>query len=180
MLEARQIEKYYGKLHVLKGDGYEHQPGRSSHRWVFQGGKKHPAAYPGHTRQADSGQVELNGQRTDKLSGKTLAKFRNRHIGFIFQFHHLLPEFDALENVCIPGWIAGQINGKPKKGEELLALLGLEKRMHHKPGELSGGSNNGLPWPGRWSISRISSWPMSQQETWILPTHAICTTCSSG
>ena len=91
MLEARQIEKYYGKLHVLKGVDMSINRGDRLHRWVFRGGKSTPLHILGTPDRPDSGQVELNGQRTDKLSGKTLAKFRNRHIGFIFQFHHLLP-----------------------------------------------------------------------------------------
>jgi lipoprotein-releasing system ATP-binding protein len=75
-----------------------------------------------------------------KLNGKKLAAFRNKHIGFVFQFHHLLPEFTAIENICVPGWIAGR---KRKEVEEkalsLLELLGLANRGEHKPGELSGG-----------------------------------------
>lgn len=141
MLEARQIEKYYGKLHVLKGVDMSINRGEIVSIVGSSGaGKSTLLHILGTLDRPDSGQVELNGQRTDKLSGKTLAKFRNRHIGFIFQFHHLLPEFDALENVCIPGWIAGANKRETeKRGEELLALLGLEKRIHHKPGELSGG-----------------------------------------
>jgi lipoprotein-releasing system ATP-binding protein len=89
---------------------------------------------------ADSGTISINGQSVEKLKGKELAAFRNKHIGFVFQFHHLLPEFSALENVCIPGWIAGR---KRKEVEEhaaaLLEKLGLENRKEHKPQELSGG-----------------------------------------
>jgi len=90
--------------------------------------------------EADAGEVTLNGIQIHTLKGKALANFRNKHIGFVFQFHHLLPEFTALENVCIPGWL-----GKRKKKEveerakELLQLLGLTDRMENKPSELSGG-----------------------------------------
>ncbi len=78
--------------------------------------------------------------QVDKLKGRKLAAFRNTHIGFVFQFHHLLPEFTALENVCIPGWIAGKSRGEVStRAAELLQLLGLEGRAEHKPNELSGG-----------------------------------------
>lgn len=88
----------------------------------------------------DKGQVTLNNVRTDKLSGNALAKFRNRHIGFIFQFHHLLPEFTALENVCIPGWIAGSKRKQvEERARELLLHWDWVKRVTNKPGELSGG-----------------------------------------
>lgn len=89
---------------------------------------------------ADQGEIYLNDQRIDTLRNKALAKFRNTHIGFVFQFHHLLPEFNALENVCIPGWIAGK-NKKEvsKRAAELLESLNLGGRMDNKPQELSGG-----------------------------------------
>ncbi len=88
----------------------------------------------------DSGEVFLNDVNVQQLNRKALAKFRNEHIGFVFQFHHLLPEFTALENVCIPGWL-GQRSKKmvQKKAEELLELMGLKDRMNHKPSSLSGG-----------------------------------------
>lgn len=88
----------------------------------------------------DGGVVTINGIRTDQLAGNQLARFRNRHIGFVFQFHQLLPEFNALENVCIPGYIARR-PGKEveEKARELLDFLGLSERLDHKPGELSGG-----------------------------------------
>ena len=84
--------------------------------------------------------VEINGKEITKLSEKQLANFRNTHIGFIFQFHQLLPEFTALENVCIPGYIAGANQSEiATRARELLIFLGLESRIHHKPAELSGG-----------------------------------------
>ena len=90
--------------------------------------------------KADQGTVELNGANVTQLSGNALAHFRNRHIGFVFQFHHLLPEFTAIENVCIPGWIADAKKANVRKrAEELLQLLGLQHRLQHKPGALSGG-----------------------------------------
>ena len=89
---------------------------------------------------ADAGQIILNNERVDKLSGKKLAAFRNRQIGFVFQFHHLLPEFTALENVCIPGWIAGGKKAAVEaRAEQLLKTLGLINRLENKPQQLSGG-----------------------------------------
>ena len=89
---------------------------------------------------ADSGTVVMNNTAIDTLKGQKLAAFRNRHIGFVFQFHHLLPEFTALENVCIPGWLAGR---KKKEVETaalgLLNMLGLSHRVENKPNQLSGG-----------------------------------------
>ena len=88
----------------------------------------------------DQGGVEMNGTDLLLLKGKKLAAFRNRHIGFVFQFHHLLPEFSALENVCIPGWLAGRKKGEVREeANRLLDKLGLLSRQDHKPSQLSGG-----------------------------------------
>lgn len=90
--------------------------------------------------RADTGTVEINHTTIGGLNGKKLSQFRNRNIGFVFQFHHLLPEFTALENVCIPAFIAKTPKDEAeKKAAELLGFLGLQERMHHKPNELSGG-----------------------------------------
>ncbi|HKB45101.1 MAG TPA: ABC transporter ATP-binding protein, partial [Chitinophagaceae bacterium] len=90
--------------------------------------------------KADMGEIRMNGSIMNLLQGKKLAAFRNKHIGFVFQFHHLLPEFTALENVCIPGWLAGRKkNDVKEKAEELLKMLGLSQRMENKPNEMSGG-----------------------------------------
>jgi lipoprotein-releasing system ATP-binding protein len=90
--------------------------------------------------RANAGEIWINNERIDTLNEKELAKFRNKHIGFVFQFHHLLPEFTALENVCIPGWIAGTPkNDLEARALELLKILGLQDRASHKPSELSGG-----------------------------------------
>ena len=88
----------------------------------------------------DAGFVSIAGENVTRLAGKKLARFRNSHIGFVFQFHHLLPEFTALENVCMPGYISGQGDKAVKdRANELLDLLGLTERAEHKPGQLSGG-----------------------------------------
>jgi len=89
---------------------------------------------------ADSGEILLNNERVDTLKGKKLAGFRNRHMGFVFQFHHLLPEFTALENVCIPAWLAGKKRKETEtRAKELLEILGLKDRFENKPNALSGG-----------------------------------------
>jgi lipoprotein-releasing system ATP-binding protein len=88
----------------------------------------------------DRGEVFLNNETISHLQGNRLAGFRNRHIGFVFQFHHLLPEFSALENVCIPGWLTSRSKNEVKqRAEELLKILGLSRRLENKPNQLSGG-----------------------------------------
>ncbi len=141
MLTAKNIEKFYGKLHVLKGVDISIGKGEIVSIVGSSGaGKSTLLHILGTLDSADNGQVILNNQRIDKLSGKALAKFRNTHIGFIFQFHHLLPEFTALENVCIPGWIAGAKKKETQdKATELLKSLGLGERLQNKPHQLSGG-----------------------------------------
>lgn len=141
MLTATHIEKYYGNLHVLKGVDISIGKGEIVSIVGSSGaGKSTLLHILGTLDNADKGEVVLNNQRVDKLSGKALAKFRNTHIGFIFQFHHLLPEFTALENVCIPGWIAGaRKKDTQEKAAELLKSLGLAERLQNKPHQLSGG-----------------------------------------
>jgi lipoprotein-releasing system ATP-binding protein len=141
MLTATGIEKFYGKLHVLKGVDISIEKGEIVSIVGSSGaGKSTLLHILGTLDSPDKGQVVLNGQRIDKLNGKALAKFRNTHIGFIFQFHHLLPEFTALENVCIPGWIAGKKKKETQeKAAELLKTLGLGERLQNKPHQLSGG-----------------------------------------
>src|SRR3954470_12567705 len=108
MLKARDLYKMYGSMSVLKGVDVDIQQGEIVSIVGSSGaGKSTFLHILGTLDKPDKGQVMLNNERTDKLSGKGLAKFRNKNIGFIFQFHHLLPEFTAVENVCIPGWIAG-------------------------------------------------------------------------
>ena len=141
MLTATNIEKFYGKLHVLKGVDISIGKGEIVSIVGSSGaGKSTLLHILGTLDNPDKGQLILNNQRVDKLKGKTLAKFRNTHIGFIFQFHHLLPEFTALENVCIPGWIAGaKKKDTQEKAAELLKTLGLAERLQNKPHQLSGG-----------------------------------------
>ena len=141
MLEATGIYKSYGKLPVLKGVDIEIKKGEIVCIAGSSGaGKSTLLHILGTLDKADKGKLMIDGQDAGALKGKKLAAFRNHHIGFVFQFHHLLPEFSAIENICIPAWIAGK-KGKAveQRAEELLDLLNLSGRSDHKPGELSGG-----------------------------------------
>lgn len=141
MLSANGIIKKYGVLPVLKGVDIAISKGEIVSIVGSSGaGKSTLLHILGTLDSADKGSIFLHGQAIEKLKGKKLAAFRNKHIGFVFQFHHLLPEFSALENICIPGWIAGR--GKKEvtnKALSLLQILGLESRATHKPQALSGG-----------------------------------------
>ena len=141
MLIAKNIHKRYGQLHVLKGVSLSvNQKEIVSIVGSSGAGKSTLLHILGTLDEADSGEIFLNNQPLHLLKGRKLAAFRNKHIGFVFQFHHLLPEFTALENVCIPGWIAGR---KKKEVETqatgLLNILGLADRLENKPQALSGG-----------------------------------------
>jgi lipoprotein-releasing system ATP-binding protein len=141
MLTCKQITKRYGSLEVLKGVDLQISKGEIVSLVGSSGaGKSTLLHILGTLDEADGGQVWLNNVEVGQLKGDGLAAFRNKHIGFVFQFHHLLPEFTALENVCIPGWLGAK---KKKEVEaraiELLKMLGLSDRMHNKPSELSGG-----------------------------------------
>jgi lipoprotein-releasing system ATP-binding protein len=141
MLFSKDITKKYGNLNVLRGVSLKVQRGEIVSLVGSSGaGKSTLLHILGTLDRPDSGEVFLNDVNVQQLNRKALAKFRNEHIGFVFQFHHLLPEFTALENVCIPGWL-GQRSKKmvQKKAEELLELMGLKDRMNHKPSSLSGG-----------------------------------------
>lgn len=141
MLKATNIHKRYGDLEVVKGIDLEVQAGEVVSIVGSSGaGKSTLLHILGTLDAADQGEVWINGQAVHQLSGKALAQFRNTQIGFIFQFHHLLPEFTALENVCIPAWIAGTKQAAAqKKALELLDMLGLANRAENKPQQLSGG-----------------------------------------
>ncbi len=142
MLKASDITKNYSELKVLKGVDIEVGKGEIVSIVGSSGaGKSTLLHILGTLDKPDSGEVVINDERVFRFQGARLAAFRNHHIGFVFQFHHLLPEFTALENVCIPGWISG---GKSKKevreyAFSLLEQMGLTNRIDHKPGKLSGG-----------------------------------------
>ncbi len=141
MLSCKQITKRYGSLEVLKGVDLQIEKGEIVSLVGSSGaGKSTLLHILGTLDEPDAGEVLLNGTRVNNLRGKELAGFRNKHIGFVFQFHHLLPEFTALENVCIPGWLGNRKKKEvEERAKELLKLLGLENRMENRPSELSGG-----------------------------------------
>jgi lipoprotein-releasing system ATP-binding protein len=141
MLKAKNIHKAYGQLDILKGVDLEVEKGEIVTIVGASGaGKSTLLNILGTLDRADQGQLYIGNIKVSELSNKNLSAFRNRRIGFIFQFHHLLGEFDAIENVCIPAFIAGVSKGEAeKKATELLERLGLGDRLNHKPNELSGG-----------------------------------------
>lgn len=141
MLTVKGVHKYYGELHVLKGVDVTIQPGEIVSIVGPSGaGKSTLLHIMGTLDQADQGTVVVEGQDLSRLNGNQLAAFRNSKIGFIFQFHNLLPEFTSEENIIIPGMISGRGEREIKKrAGELAALLGIQDRLQHKPSELSGG-----------------------------------------
>jgi lipoprotein-releasing system ATP-binding protein len=141
VLEARNIHKSFGRLHILKGIDLSVAQGEIVSIVGKSGsGKSTLLHILGTLDRADQGEIRIRQTDVQRLPARQLAAFRNRHIGFVFQFHHLLPEFTALENVCLPGFIqkkpAAQVR---QRATELLEYLGLSQRLHHKPTELSGG-----------------------------------------
>lgn len=144
MIQAKNIHKYYNDLHVLKGvDIHVKKSEVISIVGASGAGKTTLLQILGTLDKAskkEKFELAINGIDISSLNDKGLAKFRNEHIGFIFQFHQLLPEFTALENVCIPAFIKGIKKAEAeKRAIELLDFLGLSSRYHHKPNELSGG-----------------------------------------
>jgi lipoprotein-releasing system ATP-binding protein len=141
MLTGKNIYKRYGTLEVLRGVNLEISKGEVVAIVGPSGcGKSTLLHILGSLDKADMGEIVINNAALSLLSGNKLAAFRNKHIGFVFQFHHLLPEFTALENVCIPGWLAGRNKNEVKeKAEGLLKILGLVDRNENKPNQLSGG-----------------------------------------
>ena len=141
MIKAENIKKSFGSLEVLKGINLEIPNGKIYSIVGASGaGKTTLLQILGTLSKPDSGTLIVNDKKISSLSEKQLAAFRNHEIGFVFQFHHLLPEFTALENVCIPAFIAKTSKAKAEaKAKELLDYLGLNERLDHKPSELSGG-----------------------------------------
>ncbi len=141
MITGKNIHKRYGTVEVLRGVDVEINKGEVVAIAGPSGsGKSTLLHILGTLDKADTGEVSMNNTAINSLKGKKLAAFRNKHIGFVFQFHHLLPEFTAWENVSIPGWLAGRKKAEVKeKAEELLKMLGLSHRMGNKPNEMSGG-----------------------------------------
>ena len=141
MIEAKGIYKSFGNVDVIKGIDLQIDKGEIVTIVGASGaGKSTLLQIIGTLEKADKGNVIINGQNVNKMSQKTLAAFRNKNIGFVFQFHHLLPEFTALENICIPAFIAGENKSITlSKANYLLEYLNLTERANHKPSELSGG-----------------------------------------
>lgn len=141
MIHAKGIEKSFGALQVLKGIDFSAKKAEVVTIMGTSGaGKSTMLQILGTLSTPDAGTLEIDGTDVLSLSGKALAEFRNRRIGFVFQAHHLLPEFTALENVMIPAFIAGRSrNDAAKAATLLLTELGLSERLSHKPSELSGG-----------------------------------------
>lgn len=141
IVSLRNIHKKFGKLEVLKGIDLDILPREVVSIVGPSGaGKTTLLQIMGTLYKPDTGMLTIAGENVLKLSSQKLARFRSLHLGFVFQFHQLLPEFTALENVMIPAMIAGQSDTKAKKrAAELLDFLGLNDRAHHKPAELSGG-----------------------------------------
>ena len=141
MIKASNITKSYGTLKVLKGVSIDIKKGEVISIVGPSGaGKTTLLHILGTLDRQDSGTLEINGTTISSLNEKKLAEFRNKNIGFVFQFHHLLPEFTALENVCIPAFISGTPKSvAEEKAKDLFNFLGLSERIYHKPSELSGG-----------------------------------------
>lgn len=141
MIKVENISKSYGKLEVLKGVSLEVEKSQVLCLMGASGaGKSTLLHIMGTLDTPDEGRVLIGGEDVFRMNLRQLAEYRNRHIGFIFQFHHLLPEFTALENVCLPAWIAGRGRKEAEKEAlHLLEMLRLSDRAQHKPQELSGG-----------------------------------------
>lgn len=141
LIEGKNLHKRYGNVEVLRGLSIQVNQGELACIIGPSGcGKSTLLHILGTLDVPDQGTVDMHGTNLLTLKGKKLAQFRNRHIGFVFQFHHLLPEFSALENVCIPGWLAGRKKSEVKtEALQLLESLGLRERIDNKPSQLSGG-----------------------------------------
>ena len=141
IIEVKNIFKSYGDLPVLKGVNMSVNKGEVVSIVGASGaGKSTLMHIIGTLDQTDKGQVIIDNKDLSVLRGKSLSEFRNKHIGFVFQFHQLLPEFTAIENVLMPAWIAGEKESSAdQRAKDLLKRMGLQDRIHHKPSELSGG-----------------------------------------
>ena len=141
MIQVVNVSKAYGDIQVLKGLTLKIDKGEVVSIVGASGaGKSTLLHIIGLLDRPDGGEVIIDDNNLANLSDKELSSFRNKHIGFVFQFHHLLPEFTAIENVCIPGWIGKRNDNEVKEqAKELLDYLGLKDRFDHKPSQLSGG-----------------------------------------
>ena len=172
MIEAADVHKSYGSLEVLKGVSLTVCRGEVVCIVGASGaGKTTLLQILGTLSAADSGRIRIDGIPVERLSDRELSDFRNRRIGFVFQFHHLLPEFTAFENVCMPGYIGRRDRVEvEKQARELLLMLGLGSRGHHKPAELSGGEQQRVAIARALVNSPSVLWPMSLRATSIRKT----------
>lgn len=141
IIEVEELHKSFGELQVLKGISLSIEEGEVVSIVGASGaGKTTLLQLIGTLSRADSGSIVVDGVAAEKLSDKALSKFRNEKIGFVFQFHHLLPEFSAFENVCIPGYISGlERTEVEQRAKELMEALRISDRAEHRPAEMSGG-----------------------------------------
>jgi lipoprotein-releasing system ATP-binding protein len=141
MIVIKELKKSFGDLRVLKGISMSVKPAEIVSIVGPSGaGKTTLLQIMGTLARPDSGSVVIDGTEVSRLNDNELSAFRGNRIGFVFQFHHLLPEFTAFENICIPGYIAGRERGEVEaRAAELIDMLGLSARKNHKPAELSGG-----------------------------------------
>lgn len=141
ILEAQNICKSYGELNVLNDVSVNLEAGQTATMVGKSGaGKTTMMQILGTLNKPDSGSLKINNTDVSSLGSKALAKFRNEEVGFVFQFHHLLPEFTALENVCMPGYLGYRPQHEvEKEARQLLKFLGIDNRSDHKPGKMSGG-----------------------------------------
>ena len=171
MIELQGITKSFGSLQVLKGIDLTIDKGEVVSIVGPSGaGKTTLLQIMGTLDKPDTGRILLNGTEINRLKERELAAFRNREIGFVFQFHQLLPEFTALENVTIPALIQGVSSGEARRrAVEMLEFMGLSERASHKPAELSGGEKQRVAVARAFrSIIRRWCWLMNRQEVWIL------------
>ena len=174
MLQATNIHKTYAQLQVLKGVSMQISKGEIVSIIGSSGaGKSTLLHILGTLDMPDKGEIFLQGEAVHLLQGKKLAAFRNKHIGFVFQFHHLLPEFTALENVCLPGFIAGKPERAVReRAQLLLETLGVSNRAGHFPSQMSGGEQQRVALARALAAIRGASTPISKtaSESWRLCT----------
>ena len=177
MIRVTDIHKSFGTLEVLKGVSLDVAQGEVVSIVGASGaGKTTLLQIIGTLSRPDGGRVEIDGRDVSALGDRALSQFRNERIGFVFQFHHLLAEFTAFENVCIPGLIGRRPRADvERRASELLDMMGLAARRDHKPGQLSGGEQQ----PVRWSIRPPCCWPTNPRATSTRTTATRSTACSS-